>query len=65
MRPFYSSSMTSLQGAREGAENDENAAESIAEHPVFENIARGGFVMSGIVHVLIGEIGRASCRERE
>lgn len=42
--------------AREGAESVENAAESVAEHPAFQAIARGGFVMSGLVHVLIGVI---------
>ncbi|MEE1617699.1 DUF1206 domain-containing protein [Brachybacterium sp. J153] len=46
--------MASLRDAREGAENVERAAESVTEHPVFEGIARGGFVMSGLVHVLIG-----------
>lgn len=48
--------MTSLESARDGAENVERAAENVTEHPVFENIARGGFVMSGLVHVLIGAI---------
>lgn len=33
-----------------------SAAEHVTEHPAFENIARGGFVMSGLVHVLIGVI---------
>lgn len=32
----------------------EDAVEAVHEHPVFENIARGGFIMSGLVHVLIG-----------
>jgi len=48
--------MASLQSARDGAENVERTAEDMAEHPVFENIARGGFVMSGLVHILIGGI---------
>lgn len=48
--------MASLQGAKHGAENVEDTAEKVAEHPVFENLARGGFVMSGLVHVLIGVI---------
>ncbi|ATG53606.1 hypothetical protein CFK41_01545 [Brachybacterium ginsengisoli] len=48
--------MASLESARDGAENVERAAENVTEHPVFENIARGGFVMSGLVHVLIGVI---------
>ena len=48
--------MASLQGAKDGAENVEDTAQKVAEHPVFENIARGGFVMSGLVHVLIGVI---------
>lgn len=42
--------------ARDGAETVESAAETVAEHPVFEAAARGGFVMSGLVHVLIGWI---------
>lgn len=48
--------MGSLQSARDGAENVEDAAEDVAEHPAFQAIARGGFVMSGLVHVLIGVI---------
>ncbi len=48
--------MASLQGAKDGAGHVEDTAEKVAEHPVFENIARGGFVMSGLVHVLIGMI---------
>lgn len=39
---------------RDGAESVEDAAAEVTEHPVFENIARGSFVMSGLVHVLIG-----------
>ncbi len=50
--------MDPLQGAgraaRDGAEAAERTAETVTEHPVFESIARGGFVMSGLVHVLIG-----------
>ena len=50
--------MDPLQGAgraaRDGAEAAERTAETVTEHPVFEGIARGGFVMSGLVHVLIG-----------
>lgn len=42
--------------ARDGAETVESAAETVTEHPVFEAAARGGFVMSGLVHVLIGWI---------
>lgn len=34
----------------------ENAAEDVAEHPVFQAVARAGFVMSGLVQVLIGAI---------
>lgn len=48
--------MGTMDSARDGAANVESAAENVAEHPVFENIARGGFVMSGLVHVLIGVI---------
>lgn len=48
--------MDSTRGARDGAQKMENAAEDVAEHPVFEAAARGGFVMSGLVHVLIGAI---------
>ncbi|WP_394213995.1 DUF1206 domain-containing protein [Brachybacterium vulturis] len=48
--------MGSLQSARDGAENVEDAAEDVAGHPVFQAVARGGFVMSGLVHVLIGVI---------
>lgn len=50
--------MDPLQGAgraaRDGAEAAECTAETVTEHPVFGGIARGGFVMSGLVHVLIG-----------
>lgn len=46
--------MTAKSSAREGAESVENAAEDVTEHPAFENVARGGFVMSGLVHLLIG-----------
>lgn len=46
--------MTAKSSAQEGAESVENAAEDVTEHPAFENVARGGFVMSGLVHVLIG-----------
>ena len=42
------------RAARDGAESAERTAETVTEHPVFEGIARGGFVMSGLVHVLIG-----------
>lgn len=48
--------MTAKSNARDGAESVENAAENVAEHPAFEAVARGGFVMSGLVHVLIGVI---------
>lgn len=48
--------MASLQGAKDGAGHVEDTAQKFAEHPVFENLARGGFVMSGLVHVLIGVI---------
>lgn len=48
--------MNPARSAREGAESVENAAEDVAENPAFEAIARGGFVMSGLVHVLIGVI---------
>lgn len=48
--------MGSLQRARDGAENVEDAAEDVAEHPAFQAVARAGFVMSGLVHVLIGVI---------
>lgn len=50
----YSAPMTAKSSAREGAESVENAAEDVTEHPAFENVARGGFVMSGLVHMLIG-----------
>ena len=42
------------RAARDGAEAAERTAETVTEHPVFAGIARGGFVMSGLVHVLIG-----------
>lgn len=48
--------MSAAKSARDGAQAVESAAEDVSEHPVFENIARGGFVMSGLVHVLIGVI---------
>lgn len=48
--------MNASRAATEGAQDVENAAEDVAEHPIFENIARGGFVMSGLVHILIGWI---------
>lgn len=48
--------MTSTRGRDDGAQKLERTAEEVAEHPIFENIARGGFVMSGLVHVLIGAI---------
>ena len=50
--------MNPLEGAgraaRDGAEVAERTAETVTEHPVFEGIARGGFVISGLVHMLIG-----------
>src|SRR5690606_5699273 len=56
--PSYSALMDPLQGAgraaRDGAEAAERTAETVTEHPVFEGIARGGFVISGLVHMLIG-----------
>lgn len=48
--------MSPMRSARDGAQKMEHAAEDAAEHPVFEAVARGGFVMSGLVHVLIGVI---------
>jgi hypothetical protein len=48
----YSPGMESMHSARDGA----SKVEDVAEHPVFEAVARGGFVMSGLVHVLIGAI---------
>lgn len=48
--------MNPARSARDGAREVEDAAEDVAEHPVFEYVARGGFVMSGLVHVLIGGI---------
>lgn len=48
--------MNAAQSARDGAQAMEDAAEDVAEHPVFEGVARGGFVMSALVHVLIGAI---------
>lgn len=48
--------MTAKSSAERGARNVENAAENVAEHPLFEAMARGGFVMSGLIHVLIGAI---------
>ncbi|AXK47276.1 DUF1206 domain-containing protein [Brachybacterium saurashtrense] len=44
------------EGARAAADAADTAVEDVAEHPVFEAVARGGFVMSGLVHVLIGAI---------
>lgn len=40
----------------DGAEAVEEAAETAVEQPGFHVVARGGFLMSGIVHVLIGWI---------
>lgn len=48
--------MESKHSAHDGARKVEDTAEDVAEHPVFEAVARGGFVMSGLVHVLIGAI---------
>lgn len=48
--------MTAKSSAQHGAESVENAAEDVTDHPAFENAARGGFVMSGLIHVLIGAI---------
>ncbi|PWH06267.1 hypothetical protein DEO23_04585 [Brachybacterium endophyticum] len=48
--------MNAMRTPEEGARKVEDAAEEVTEHPVFEGIARGGFVMSGLVHVLVGVI---------
>ncbi|WP_083713534.1 DUF1206 domain-containing protein [Brachybacterium sp. P6-10-X1] len=40
----------------DGADAVEEAAETAVEQPGFHVVARGGFLMSGIVHVLIGWI---------
>ena len=48
--------MSAARNAREGAEAVEDAAQDVTEHPAFQAVARGGFVMSGIVHALIGAI---------
>lgn len=48
--------MTAEHSARDGARSVENAAEDVTDHPAFVNAARGGFVMSGLIHVLIGAI---------
>ncbi|MCW1804098.1 DUF1206 domain-containing protein [Brachybacterium squillarum] len=42
--------------AEDTARRAEDAAEEVAEHPVFEGLARAGFVVSGLVHLLIGAI---------
>src|SRR5699024_1840795 len=48
--------MSAARNAREGAEAVEDAAQDVTEHPAFQAAARGGFVMSGIIHALIGVI---------
>src|SRR5699024_3847925 len=48
--------MSAARNAREGAEAVEDAAQDVTEHAAFQAVARGGFVMSGIVHALIGAI---------
>ncbi len=56
----YSSSMSPMHSPEEGVRKVEDAAdvaaEDVAEHPAFEAVARGGFVTSGLVHILIGVI---------
>ena len=44
------------ESAKHAARSAESAAEQVAEHPVLEALARAGFVVSGLVHVLIGGI---------
>lgn len=44
------------ESAKRAARSAESAAEQVAEHPVLEALARAGFVVSGLVHVLIGGI---------
>ena len=38
----------------DAAETVEDAAKSVEEQPAFQAVARGGFLMGGLVHVLIG-----------
>ena len=40
----------------DAAETVEDAAETVEEQPAFQAVARGGFLMGGLVHVLIGWI---------
>lgn len=48
--------MPSTEDAKRAADDVQRKAERASEHPVFRGFARGGFAMSGLVHVMIGWI---------
>ena len=48
--------MATSGGARGAAKDVEDKAEQVADHPWMEKAARAGFIMSGVVHLLIGWI---------
>lgn len=44
------------QAAQKAGRHAKNTASKVADHPFFEYLARAGFVMSGLVHAMIGWI---------
>ena len=52
----YPAVMAQNGGARGAAKDVEDKAEKVADHPWMEKAARAGFIMSGVVHLLIGWI---------
>lgn len=52
----YPAVMAQNGGARGAAKDVEDKAEQVADHPWMEKAARAGFIMSGVVHLLIGWI---------
>lgn len=48
--------MATTGGARGAAKDVEDKAEDVVDHPWMEKAARAGFIMSGVVHLLIGWI---------